>query len=83
MKKNLENLKLIKILNSSNKKLINSNYCMTLILNKKISNKRTKIIKYLNSKGIGTSIYYPQPVPRMTYIKKNIITNRMIIKMQK
>ncbi len=70
MKKNLENLRLIKILNSNNKKLVNSNYCMTIILNKKISNKRTKIIKYLNSKGIGTSIYYPQPVPRMTYYKE-------------
>jgi perosamine synthetase len=24
----------------------------------------------LNDAGIGTSIYYPQPVPRMTYYKK-------------
>ena len=24
----------------------------------------------LTSKGVGTSIYYPQPVPRMTYYKQ-------------
>ena len=29
-----------------------------------------EIIKYLNQRNIGTSIYYPQPVPRMSYYKK-------------
>ncbi len=47
-----------------------SYYCLSIILNKKIKNKRKLIIKYLNKKGIGTSIYYPQPVPRMSYYKK-------------
>jgi dTDP-4-amino-4,6-dideoxygalactose transaminase len=27
-------------------------------------------MEMLTDKGIGTSIYYPQPVPRMTYYKK-------------
>ena len=44
-----------------------------------------KIIKYLNKRNIGTSIYYPQPVPRMSYYKKkygynkNNFTNAAII----
>ena len=43
---------------------------MSLILDKKISMKRSKIIRFLNNNGIGTSIYYPKPVPLMSYYKK-------------
>ena len=35
-----------------------------------------EIIKYLNSKKIGTSIYYPQPVPRMSFYKKKYGYNK-------
>ncbi len=38
--------------------------------------KRMNIIKFLNQKKIGTSIYYPQPVPRMTYYKKKYSYNK-------
>ena len=37
---------------------------MNIILSDKLSKKRMEIIKYLNERNIGTSIYYPQPVPR-------------------
>ena len=47
-----------------------SHYCFTIILNKKILKKRRLFIKKLNKLGIGTSIYYPHPVPLMTYFKK-------------
>ena len=43
---------------------------MSLVLNKKVRRFRTKIINLLNSSGIGTSIYYPKPVPMMKYYKK-------------
>ena len=36
----------------------------------KLLNKREEIIQFLNSKGIGTSIYYPKAVPMMKYYKK-------------
>ena len=29
-----------------------------------------EIIKLLNKNNIGTSIYYPQPVPRMSFYRK-------------
>jgi len=47
-----------------------SNYCLSIIFKNKDVKKRTQIIKFLNKKGIGTSIYYPKPVPHMTYYKK-------------
>ena len=58
------------IIDSTNKKSKNSFYCMNVMLSKKQSKNRMEIIKYLNKRNIGTSIYYPQPVPRMSYYKK-------------
>lgn len=66
----LKNNKNIRIIDSSENFLKNSYYCLTFLLNENICKYRRKIIKQLNELGIGTSIYYPQPVPKMTYYKK-------------
>lgn len=68
--KNLSKINSLRVLPSSYKSYKGSFYCLSIILNKKLRNKRKIIITNLNKKGIGTSIYYPQPVPRMTYYKK-------------
>ena len=47
-----------------------SYYCFAFILKKKIKKFRKEIIDQLNAKGIGTSIYYPHPVPYMNFFKK-------------
>jgi perosamine synthetase len=65
----LKNLRDIRVIDSNKKFLLNSHYCLTVILGKKISRFRMMLIKKLNNLGIGTSIYYPQPVPRMKYYK--------------
>ena len=52
-----------------NKSFLSSNYCMNIVLSKKFKNRRTKIIRALNNVGIGTSIYYPKPVPLMSFYK--------------
>ena len=85
LKKIFQKSKSIYILDSNNQKSKNSFYCMNIILSDKLSKKRMEIIKYLNKRNIGTSIYYPQPVPRMSYYKKkygykkNNFTNAAII----
>jgi len=65
----LKKIKNIRIIDSLNKPFKNSHYCLTIILEKKISKFRMHIVKKLNNLEIGTSIYYPQPVPRMKYYK--------------
>jgi len=85
LKKILQKNKSIYILDTNSQKSKNSFYCMNIILSKKLSKNRMEIIKYLNKRNIGTSIYYPQPVPRMSYYKKkygykkNNFTNAAII----
>ena len=45
-------------------------YCLGALLDKDIASKRSKIINVLAEQGIGSSVYYPQPVPRMKYYKE-------------
>tara|TARA_B100000242_G_C43051762_1_gene491425 strand:+ start:254 stop:1390 length:1137 start_codon:yes stop_codon:yes gene_type:complete len=54
----------------SSKKFKSSYYCMNIILNNNLLKKRNQIIKKLNNSGVGTSIYYPLPVPHFSYYKK-------------
>ena len=53
-----------------NERFCSSHYCLGLMLEPSLANKRSVLMEMLTDKGIGTSIYYPQPVPRMTYYKK-------------
>ncbi len=49
--------------------LCSSYYCLGMMLDERIADKRPDFMNVLGKKGVGTSIYYPQPVPRMTYYK--------------
>jgi dTDP-4-amino-4,6-dideoxygalactose transaminase len=46
-----------------------SHYCASVVLEGPYVAKRNDIVARLNAAGIGTSIYYPQPVPRMSYYR--------------
>jgi len=52
-----------------NDHICSSHYCLGMMLEKDIVGKRQLIMEALGKKGVGTSIYYPQPVPRMSYYK--------------
>ena len=52
-----------------NDRFISSHYCLGFLLNKPIVKHRAKIMEELSIQKIGSSVYYPQPVPRMKYYK--------------
>lgn len=52
-----------------NKHLHSSHYCLGMMIDNTLKIKRPIIMDALGKKGVGTSIYYPQPVPRMSYYK--------------
>ncbi len=54
----------------SNNYLESCHYCLGLLLDKKNVSNRSEIINDLTKQGIGSSVYYPQPVPRMKYYKE-------------
>ncbi len=44
-------------------------YCLSVVLENVNADGRNAMVSRLNAGGIGTSIYYPQPVPRLTYYR--------------
>ena len=58
------------MLRSSHGGYQSSYYCQTMILREPISSKRFEVVNYLKQHGVGTSVYYPHPVPHLTYYKE-------------
>lgn len=46
-----------------------SHYCLGMVLDKRIADRRSDVMGALAQKEVGTSVYYPQPVPRMKYYR--------------
>lgn len=59
----------IELLQSSHDGYQSSYYCQTMILKEPMSEKRFEIVNYLKQHGVGTSVYYPRPVPHLRYYK--------------
>lgn len=48
-------------------RLTGSYYCSAALLDPVLASKRPQIVTAMSVRGVGTSVYYPQPVPRMAY----------------
>ena len=66
----LDQIQEIRQFQSTNGKFKSSYYCFSIILEESLVPKRFEIVQFLNSHGVGTSVYYPKPVPHMTYYKE-------------
>jgi dTDP-4-amino-4,6-dideoxygalactose transaminase len=60
----------IRILDAKDDAARNSYYCLTAVLQGELKDQRAEVIEKLRAAGVGTSVYYPQPVPRMTYYRE-------------
>lgn len=69
LKAGLSKLANVSILDSKTEDATTSYYCLSIVLEKPLAEKRMEIVQKLNAAGVGTSVYYPQPVPRMSYYK--------------
>jgi perosamine synthetase len=66
LKERLERLDGVRVLDGPG----NSWYCLTIVLDEELGRRRNDLVDAVNSSGIGTSLYYPQPVPRMSYYRQ-------------
>jgi len=48
----------------------NSHYCLSIVLDGPLAPKRNDLVARLNAVGVGTSIYYPHPIPRLAYYRE-------------
>jgi dTDP-4-amino-4,6-dideoxygalactose transaminase len=49
---------------------VNSHYCLSIVLEGKLGESRNAIVGRLKQEGVGTSVYYPHPVPRLAYYRE-------------
>jgi len=65
----LRNRKYIKLFDALRPGCRSSHYCLNVVLEPPVAAMRFEIVSRLNKRGIGTSIYYPKPVPHMSYYR--------------
>ena len=70
LKQGLSGLKGVRVLDSQSADMVNSHYCLTAVLEGPEGARRNDMVKRLNERGVGTSIYYPHPVPRLGYYRE-------------
>ncbi len=49
---------------------VSSNYCFQVVLDETLRKKRYEIVSYLKTRGVGTTVHYPHPVPRLSYYRE-------------
>ena len=57
----------VRVLASALLEAASAYYCLSLVLDDGLASRRNEVVTRLNGAGVGTSVYYPQPVPRMRY----------------
>ena len=60
----------VRVLDGTAPGTTNSHYCLVPVLEGALAEKRDDIVRALNARGVGTSVYYPQPVPRMAFYRR-------------
>ena len=56
-------------------KVGHSPYCLSVVLQGRVAARRNDLLLRLKVRGIGTSVYYPHPLPRLTYYRKKYGTS--------
>jgi perosamine synthetase len=71
LSKSLGRIEGVKLFESSFGDFTSSHYCLSVILDDELADHRPSVMKHMTSNGVGTSIYYPHPVPHFSYYRKN------------
>ena len=67
LRKALGDIEEIRFFREATGKSVSSHYCLSFLLDKSLVTCRPEMIRYLKAQGVGTSIYYPRPVPHFSY----------------
>mgnify|MGYP006118415479 CR=1 FL=1 len=67
LKAGIAGLPNVRVLDASSAEHSSSHYCLTFVLEGSLGAHRNELITVLKEAGIGTSVYYPHPVPRLRY----------------
>jgi perosamine synthetase len=60
----------LRILDAADAHAGNSHYCLVAVLPESKRHRRNELVLDLKQRSIGTSVYYPHPIPRLTYYQE-------------
>jgi len=60
----------VRVLDAQSRDARSGHYCLVALLAAPLGERRNEVVARLNAAGIGTSVYYPQPVPRLKYYRE-------------
>lgn len=70
LKERLAGIEDLAVLDIVSPKQTNSHYCLTVVLDGPLAGHRTEVINSMKARGIGSSVYYPHPIPRLAYYRE-------------
>jgi dTDP-4-amino-4,6-dideoxygalactose transaminase len=70
LKRGLAGLAGVSVLDAAGEHALSSHYCLTAVLEGAAGKRRDALVQKLNAAGVGTSVYYPHPVPRLSYYRQ-------------
>lgn len=60
----------LELFRSSHGRFESSHYCLSVVLKGAPAERRSDVAAALNGQGVGTSVYYPGPVPALAYYRE-------------
>jgi dTDP-4-amino-4,6-dideoxygalactose transaminase len=69
LKDGLSGIRGVRVIDTAHAAAENSHYCLVAVLDDSLAPFRNDVVARLNAAGVGTSVYYPQPVNRMKYYR--------------
>jgi dTDP-4-amino-4,6-dideoxygalactose transaminase len=69
LKQSLRGLEHVQVIDARQDATASSHYCLSVVLTGPLGPRRDELVARLSAAGVGTSVYYPQPVPRMAYYR--------------
>tara|TARA_E500000318_G_scaffold52596_1_gene49041 strand:- start:507 stop:1655 length:1149 start_codon:yes stop_codon:yes gene_type:complete len=69
LRKALDGVSEIQLLAAGGGDFEHAHYCMVAVLDDRIASQRYEIIETMKRSGVGVSIYYPGPVPHLSYYR--------------
>ena len=70
LKARLANVPDVEVIDATDAKASNSHYCLTIRPRGRWQGRRNDFVRAVNAEGVGTSVHYPQPVPRMAFYQQ-------------
>ena len=66
----LADLEHVRLIDADDPRAAQSHYCAGLVLEGPLAPLRDRVAAAINDRGVGTSVYYPHPVPRLAWYRE-------------